>query len=371
VRRGGTVDALLDIPFVPFEPKKLSVPYIQSVRTESNLPPSLFRSVKDLMGMTSLQPPWLAEPWVVAGAITELSGKVKSAGKTTFMTHLVKAIVEGADFLGKPTQKARVVYLTEQGPNSMVQALSRAGLLGMEDQVSFLLWQDVIGKPWPVVVQLARDAAREMGARLIIVDTLSRFAGVAGDNENDSGAALTAMAPLQEAAAVDDLAIITVRHDRKGGGEVGESARGSSAYTGAVDIVLNLTRGEGNTRPGVRILSGLSRFEETPDHLVIELTEEGYINRGTKKNVVEEDAKERILALLPADREKALTEQQIIEITEISRPTVKRCLTTLISEDKATLIGEGRKGSPFVYCKANAFCSNPPTSNEQKESPPW
>jgi hypothetical protein len=50
------------------------------------------------------------------------------------------------------------------------------------------------------------------------------------------------------AAGSAGLAVLMLRHERKGGGEVGESGRGSSAFAGAVDVILQLKRPEGNTR---------------------------------------------------------------------------------------------------------------------------
>ena len=52
---------------------------------------------------------------------------------------------------------------------------------------------------------------------------------------------------------------------------MGESGRGSSAFGGAVDLVLNLRRPDGNTRGTLRVLKALSRFDETPPELVVEL----------------------------------------------------------------------------------------------------
>ena len=49
------------------------------------------------------------------------------------------------------------------------------------------------------------------------------------------GDALAALRPFQRAAAAG-LAVVAVRHERKGGGEVGESGRGASAFVGGVDI---------------------------------------------------------------------------------------------------------------------------------------
>ena len=85
-----------------------------------------------------------------------------------------------------------------------------------------------------------------------------------------SGEAMQAMGPIQLAAA-QGLAVVVVRHERKGGGDIGESARGSSAFGGAVDTITSIRRGDGNTSPSVRILKSISRFDSVPDKIVIEL----------------------------------------------------------------------------------------------------
>ena len=79
------------------------------------------------------------------------------------------------------------------------------------------------------------------GPGVLVVDTVGQFSGMTGDEENCSAAALEVLAPLQEVAA-QGHAVIVVRHERKGGGVVGEAGRGSSAFTGAADIVVSIRR---------------------------------------------------------------------------------------------------------------------------------
>src|ERR1700751_5262060 len=93
----------------------------------------------------------------------------------------------------------------------------------------------------------------------VVVDTLPQFACLKGDSENNAGDALAAMHPLLRAAA-DGIGVILTRHERKSGGEVGDSGRGSTALAGAVDIVLSLRRPEGNANKTHRLLQALSRF---------------------------------------------------------------------------------------------------------------
>ena len=208
--------------------------------------------------------PWRAFPWLADGSITEVDGKAKTAGKTTFAMHLVRAVLNGAPFLGQETVATPIVYLSEQAPTSLRATLARVGLLDRDD-LAIMLIRDARGQPWPDLVAASVAECERIGAQMLIVDTLPQFAGLKAEAENDSGAALEAMAPLQ-AAAERGLAVLLTRHDRKGGGEVGESARGSTAWTGAVDTVINLTRDAG--RATVRKMATISRFDAAPEELM-------------------------------------------------------------------------------------------------------
>lgn len=191
---------------------------------------NLFRSAREITAQTPATPRWILAGYIAAGAITEPDGKLKASGKTTFMLAAIAKIVEGRPFLGRATIASGVILLTEQNSTSLAVALGRAGLSDRDD-VQVMFWSDARGLTWPAIVQLAADEARSRGYQLVIVDTLPQFAGISGDGENSSGAALEAMRPIQEAAATG-LGFLISRHERKGGGEVGESARGSSAFSG-------------------------------------------------------------------------------------------------------------------------------------------
>ena len=151
---------------------------------------------------TSVTVPWVVSRWVAKGAITELTGKVKLSGKTTFCLAMSAAVVDGTDFLGQPTTCGAVVYLTEQPPSSFKVALARAGLLG-NPRFHFLRRSAAFGVPWPEVMKQVTEYALRVGAVMVVVDTLAPFAGIEGDSENSAGAALSAMQPLQRLADAD------------------------------------------------------------------------------------------------------------------------------------------------------------------------
>ena len=312
--------------------------------TPINLP---FRTGAEIERETPAQVAWIARPWVAAGASTELDGKVKLAGKTTFTHHMVRAVLDGIPFMGQKTQKTAVVYLTEQSPTSFREALKRAGLLGRDDFI-VLFWKDTIGVPWLHVMQRAVNECKQRRAKLLIVDTLTQFTGIEGDSENNAGDALAATQPLQQATA-EGIGTLHVRHERKSGGAVGDSGRGSSAYAGAVDIVLSLRRPEGNHKRNVRLLHAVSRFDETPEQQLIELTDEGFRSLGEPGDVAIEQEQLNIMAVLPHDKKNALDIEALCDATHMSRAQMQRRVDELLKDGKIFKTGRGRKGDAFRY----------------------
>jgi hypothetical protein len=305
-----------------------------------------FRSGAEIAMATNEQLEWLVPGFVAKGALTELGGKVKT-GKTTLIMSLVRALADGSSFLGLTTLKTPTVYLTEQPTVSFRHALQRANLLGRED-FRGLSHSDIRETPWPVVAAGAIDECKRVGAVLLVIDTLPQFAGLKGDSENNSGDALAAMQPLQKAAA-EGIGIILIRHERKSGGDVGDSGRGSSAFAGAVDIVLSLRRPEGNSKKTLRVLQALSRFSEPPPELLIELTDSGYISLGEPHEAAVKEAKTSILAIIPKSESEALGLKELMESAEVPRATAQRAVKELAEERALSRVGEGKRGSPFRY----------------------
>jgi hypothetical protein len=317
-----------------------------------------FRSGAEIAMATDERIEWIVHGLVVRGGIAELGAKVK-AGKTTLIMKLVRAVADGLDFLGKPTLKTPTVYLTEQPVVSFRQAMERAGLLGRAD-FHVLQHSDTRGMPWPEVVAEAVRECKRVTATLLVVDTLPQFAGLKGDSENNSGDALAAMEPLLQAAA-DGLGIILVRHERKSGGDIGDSGRGSSAFAGAVDIVLSLRRPEGHGKKTLRVLHALSRFSETPADLLIELTESGYVSLGSASEAALKAAQDSILAIAPELESGAVDIKELSESAEVPRATAQRAAKKLEKEGILSKVGDGKKGNPFRYFRAENVSAQPQT----------
>jgi AAA domain-containing protein/DnaB helicase-like protein len=308
---------------------------------------------------------WLVKGYVAQGGLTLLSAKVKM-GKTTLATRLVEAMLANKPFIGARTKYTPIVYLTEQPRVSFNVALQRANLTEKAD-LQLLHFTDTLGTSWPAVAAAAGEECKRLGSNLLIVDTLAQFAGLVGDEENNAGAQMEAVRPLQ-AIAGQGVGVLILSHDRKSGGEVGDATRGSSALPGAVDIVLSLRRPDGNSRKSLRIVHSLSRFSETPEELVIELTDQGYIALGEKADVALQEAREAILAALLGSEAGAITIDEMLETVKVMRSTAQRALKELVSSGKIQKVGTGRKGNAFRYLIPEKDSAQTSSLYGQKES---
>lgn len=299
---------------------------------------------------------WLIHGYVAEGAITEISGPAKSAGKTTFLLRAVRAVLDGGEFLCETTRRSPVVYLSEERETTLAQALGRAGLLDRGD-LALLPWRSTIGHDWASVVRAAVRECQRRGARLLVVDTLAPFTVSGRGGENGAADALDALRPLQEAAAAG-LAVVIVRHDRKAGGEVGRSGRGSSAFAGAADVLVKVDRSR--TSPTARLLTALSRFDETPASLTIELTADGYqvlhdAPPDNPKITLTERVADALLDLAPRCADDALPEEDLLDLMPegTRRTTLRNVMPNLLQEGILRRHGTGTRGDPHLYWVAD------------------
>lgn len=372
-RNGGGVAPQIETPFGDGKNSVYYPGYMNIVPAERIIPAQTaltWQTAREFASETPAEVPWVVKGLLAQGSITELDGRIKAAGKTTFLLHMARAVLDGLPFLGLETTKSPVVFLTEQADTSFREALERAGLSKRDDFI-LLPRHKATGTPWGSVVEQARMECKRRGAKVLFVDTLPQWAGLEGDSENQSGAALAVMRPLQDAAASDGLGILTTRHERKSGGEVGESARGSSAFGGAVDIILSLRRPEGAASPNMRVLHGLSRFADTLDTLIIQLEKDGYQSLGTEAAVAVKQAKEKILDSAPQLESEAIAERELLSRAEVKRSSGQEALRILLGTGEIQRTGDGKKGSPYRYWGPEMLSAGTHTLGFEQQTESW
>ena len=236
-----------------------------------------FQRLAVLVENAPAEPEWRWRGYLARFMVALLAGRPK-VGKSTTLMALVASALRGEAFLGLEAKAGGVLILTEERRDTLAEKARILGLMDEQVSVYVLPRGDVRDSPWPEVVRQAMTCCREHDPDVLVVDTLDRWTGLRGDAENAAGAVNEAMEPLLFAAAAG-LAVLAVSHQRKSGGEYGEAVRGSNAFTGAVDVVIELERPSRTLQLGghARVLRAVSRFSTTPEELFFELGDDGFL----------------------------------------------------------------------------------------------
>jgi predicted ATP-dependent serine protease len=299
-----------------------------------------FAPISEVLSSGNEETPWLVLGYVSLGALTLWSGWPK-VGKSTLLFALISALQEGTSFLELPTTQSGVLLLTEERRGTLATKVERWNLNG---SVHHLRRHQALGESWEGVVRTAAAHCREHRLGVLVVDTFSEWARVS--NENEAGEILGLIAPLQEAAA-EGLAVQVVAHQRKSPGRYGEAVRGSNALAGAVDVIVELERVASFRDPSMRVLKAVSRYDETPEDLVVALTDEGYEVRGDSEHAQADEDRRRVFEAI--QNAGSGNRAELAELTDLPGATVARHGNALHEDGKVGRTGTGRKGDAYVW----------------------
>jgi predicted transcriptional regulator len=307
-----------------------------------------FLTPREIITAAGETPPWICEPWVARGGVTDVAGAAKLAGKTTLTACMVKAILEGGYFMGRKTLKTSVVMLTEQGAN-IVKAFRDAGITEDTEGLYIMPRRLTLDMKWAAIAEAAVQKCLQTGARLLIVDTLPRFAGLEGDRENNAGDVMQAMTPLVDAAQVHGLGVWFVRHANHQG-----RGRGSTAFLHDVDIVITLRLPDATLPANVRVVEAHGRYDGIPARTNIEYKGGRYVDLGADSKVQSKRAREAALDALAGGSETPNAElmDRISKAAGTSNATANTVIGDLVDEGKIERLGRGVKGNPYRYIRS-------------------
>jgi hypothetical protein len=178
---------------------------------------------------------------------------------------------------------------------------------------------------------------------------------------------LVTVKPLQETAA-QGIGVLTIRHERKSGGEIGDAGRGSSAFGGAADTLLTLRRPQGNSRPTIRKIECISRFDGLPAEALYEYRDGRYHYLGTESEIADREAQDVILASAPECEDKAKTLDELLDGSEVARTTAQRVVKRLVAGGELKQIGRGKRGNAFRYFLSEKVSAQKADIYGQKDS---
>lgn len=219
----------------------------------------------------------IASPIAVRRVISLVDGQAKASGKTTLCFGGARAALHEELFLNRPTRRGPILFVSEEDRETLTPALRRMGL-DADPGLHIIPRSSWAGRSWAELMRQIERTCVELGVVWLIVDTFFGIAGLAGEQENQAGAVHQAVAPILAMTGKLDLATTLTRHERKSGGAVGVSGRGSTMLTGDVDTVCLLRRLPADRCPNMRALEITGRVEQAA--LTIELQGHRYISHG-------------------------------------------------------------------------------------------
>jgi hypothetical protein len=283
-------------------------------------------SLKEYLEKTEEKRPYIVEDLFYQGISHQFMGTIK-AGKTTFLLRCVKAILSGDDFLGKATNPANVLYVTEQPKASFESQLLESGIYS-DDNVRELYIIDVamLGiMDWPTRAQFIRDEAKRRDCGLVVIDTFVKIALVNDiANAGEMNRVMEAITPLVN---IDGRALTLGWHERKSGGRIVEAAAGTAAGGGTVDLIYRLqTPGGESEKTRKRTLESIGRLPAmgSDEAVVIELSEElhgEYRVIGDRVSAKRATNEQRVLDVVP-EQEPGIGKFEIV--SRINQDAKKR-----------------------------------------------
>ena len=294
---------------------------------------------------------WVWEGYLSPNHITLLVGLWKS-GKSTLLAHVLKLLCTGGE-LGGGVHPAKVLLLTEE---SEAIWADRRDEIGIGDSVH-VVCRPFLRRPdfdeWRGLIGELRRLVRDEGYKAVVFDPIPSLWPVT--RENDAGQIVDALVPLQGLAGAG-TAILLLHHPSKSDATEGRASRGSGALTGFVDVILEFRRFDPERREDRRrVLTAYSRFSETPDETVLELTDAGYVCCGTKADVKRTDRLAVITDLLPRCA-PGLTVEDVLKVWPVGNTVPKPGLRTVRNDLQHAFgagtfgrSGDGKKQSPYRF----------------------
>lgn len=159
-------------------------------------------------------------------------------GKSFLLLRLAYGLALGAGMWGRKAKPCRVLYVAAEGEGGFAARLLvlREDMGDAGEAFRYIAQRATVGPPAEDLEDVIA-AARDMGAAVIVLDTLARTFGEGDENAaKDMGGFVASVDRLRTETGAH---IAVIHHGTKEGG----SARGSGALVGAADLIVKVAKG--------------------------------------------------------------------------------------------------------------------------------
>ena len=296
---------------------------------------------------------WLWHGYLAPGKVTALISPPK-AGKTTLASHLLARFAQGGQLAGLAVAPGRAIVVSEEAGSDWD---ARCRQLGLGQNVQFLCRPFRGARPteaqWFALIAGLEALQRQEALDLVVLDALAML--LPGYAETCAPKMLDCLLPLQ-ALANQGAAVWLLHHPAKAKRADGQTARGSGALTGFADIVMEMScYRRARSRDRRRRICAYSRYEQTPRHLLIELSADAtdYLVRTDAAGTPLVQTWPEMHHVLANATDK-LSQQKILERWPVEeerpdRSTLSRWLKRATQQGVICCSGIGYRGDPFLY----------------------
>jgi len=197
---------------------------------------------------------WLASGWLPLDAVVALYGP-PGCGKSYLALSLACEVARGGSWGGDRLDAAPVLYVAGERAADLrdrVEAWSVHHDTEVPERLHVLAPNGAPQLAQHTPREALVDLVRELGARIVVLDTLARM--TLGQDENaarDMGAVVEGLDAIRQATSGGS--VIVVHHSGK---DRGRGMRGSTALLGAVDHAIELSPSDGGIRASVTKSNG-------------------------------------------------------------------------------------------------------------------
>jgi AAA domain len=296
-------------------------------------------------------PSWIWDGFIAPGSITLFSSPAKT-GKTTLLSHLLARRRAGGNLLDRVVTAGVTAVVTEESAGDW-QARHERLDLGANVCLFCRPFANLpTSEEYAQLLGQLRHLKEERSLDLVIFDPLADFLPA---RENDPTGLLQALHPLRRLAETG-ISFLLAHHTRKAYSTPGLAARGSSVLTAFADIIVELRRlNADDPADRRRVLTGFSRYAQTPPALRLELNAEAteYLCLPDPDPDAFSDNWPVLRVMLEGTCFK-LTRSHILDewSSDFPKPhpgTLARWLDRAVERGLVKRDGAGRKSDPFYY----------------------
>ena len=310
-------------------------------------------TAKDLFDYEPPEITWVWDNMLSTGGTALLVSRAK-VGKTQLILGLSLAISKGIDFLGRETNKGKVLILLFEGHiRDIRKRLFDMGLEPDNDNVIVRIAPTPRLKEFETVHEWFEKTVNDIKPSLVIIDTLFTMFPGSLQLVNDYQI-ISLLMPLENVARKTDTCILVTHHQKKSLTNDIDSVLGSTGLSASVDHII----GYQNTQSDNRELKslGIREGEGIKEPIIVQLNDNGFpLNAGNSSEYKYQKIWKLIIEAIQNSDDERLQAGTLRDEVKVQRKDLNTTITKYVNNGDLIKEQEGN----FVFYKLRDISESP------------